>query len=205
MIKPKIILIGGGGHCKSVIDVIENEDRYEIAGIVDSFIEKGALVLGYPVLGTDDNLAQLIEKYCNAIITVGQIKSAAIRIKLFEKVKLLGGIFPVIISKNAYVSKHSKIGDGTVVMHQALINANAVIGENCILNTGSLIEHDAIVGDNVHVSTKAILNGSAKVGNGSFIGSNSMLYQGVEIGPNALVPGSKIVRKNFAGEGLFKG
>ena len=68
-----IILIGGGGHCKSVIDVIEQEGRFKIKGIVDKPELLGTNVLGYSVIGNDSNLDSLAKKYQNAIITVGEI------------------------------------------------------------------------------------------------------------------------------------
>ena len=90
----KIILIGGGGHCKSVIDVIEQEARFEIAGIVDKPELLGSKILGYPVIANDIDLEVLAKKYKNALITVGQIKSSLARIKLYDLVIKAGFILP---------------------------------------------------------------------------------------------------------------
>ena len=127
-----IILIGGGGHCKSVIDVIEQEGQFKIKGIVDKPELLGTNVLGYSVIGNDSNLDSLAKKYQYALITVGQIKSPALRINLFNMVINSGFKLPTIISPRAYVSKHSTLGNGVVVMHDALINANVKIGDNSI-------------------------------------------------------------------------
>ena len=118
MTKPSLILIGGGGHCKSCIDVIEQENKFLIAGIVDTnrFISE---LLGYPLLGNDDDLAKLKLNYDYALITIGQIKTPAIRIRLLDYAKSLGFKLPAIISPRAYVSKHAKIGNGTIIMHDA--------------------------------------------------------------------------------------
>ncbi len=186
--KEKIILIGGGGHCHSCIDVIETENRFEIAGIVDSYKEQGSKVLDYEVIGGDKDLPSLITKYKNALICVGQIKSAEIRIKIFEQLKNLGAQLPVIVSPRAYVSSYAKIGEGTIVMHDVLVNANARIGVNCILNTKSLYEHDVIVGDHCHVSTAAVINGGSVVGNRCFVGSNTVLKQGISVADDSVVP-----------------
>ena len=97
----KIILIGGGGHCKSVIDVIEQEARFEISGIVDKPELLGSKILGYPVIGTDNDLENLAKKYKNALITVGQIKSPLTRIKLYDLAIKVGFVLPQIISPNA--------------------------------------------------------------------------------------------------------
>lgn len=171
--RESIILIGGGGHCKSVIDVIEQGDQFEIAGIIDTKELVGSKVLGYKILGSDEDLKDLRHRYKYALITVGQIKSPEIRIKLFKILKSFGYELPVIISPLAYVSKHARLGDGTVIMHHALVNANVIIGQNCIINTKALIEHDAIIEDNCHISTGAIINGGVHVKAGTFYGSNA--------------------------------
>jgi len=139
----KIILIGGGGHCKSCIDVIEQEDRFTIAGIVDVPEKQQETVLGYPVIGTDADLAELIKTFPNALITLGQIKSPARRRGLFNDLMQMGARFPVIKSPLAYVSSHAQVAEGTIVMHHALINAGAKVGRNCIINTKALIDEYA--------------------------------------------------------------
>lgn len=179
--KEKIILIGGGGHCHSVVDVIEQEDKYEIIGIVDIKENIGKKVLDYEIIACDDDLETIFQSCKNAVITVGQIKSNQIRVRLFEKLKEIGFHLPIIISPLAYVSKYSTIDEGTVVMHHALVNSNAKVGKNCIINTKALIEHDVVVGDNCHISTAAILNGGVVVKENSFIGSNSVSKEYITI------------------------
>ena len=181
MSKQDIILIGGGGHCRSVIDVIELEEKYVIAGIVVNDMPKGSNVSGYEVIGCDDDLESLYEKYKYAIITVGQVKSNHIRVKLFQKLKKIGYILPVIISPLAYVSRHTKIGEGTVIMHHALLNANVKVGKNCIINTKALLEHDVVVEDHCHISTASVVNGGAIVKANSFFGSNAVSKEAVEV------------------------
>jgi sugar O-acyltransferase (sialic acid O-acetyltransferase NeuD family) len=189
-----IILIGGGGHCKSVIDVIEQENKYKICGIVDKPKFLGTKILGYKVIGNDLDLGVLAKKYKNAIITVGQIKSPLLRIRLFNFSLKVGFKFPPIISPRAYVSKHSSVGKGTIVMHNAIINANVSIGNNCIINTKALIEHDSIVSDNCHISTNAIINGSVKIKSKCFIGSNATTRDGVIIKENSFIRANTIVK-----------
>ncbi len=179
--KEKIVLIGGGGHCHSVIDVIELENRYEIIGIIDTKENIGKKVLGYEIIGCDDDLETIFLSCKNALITVGQIKTSDLRIKLFEKLKNIGFNFPVIISPIAYVSKHAIIDEGTVIMHHALVNANVKIGKNCIINSKALIEHDCIICDNCHISTSSVINGGVTVKANTFFGSNATSKQAIEI------------------------
>ena len=191
----KILLIGAGGHARSCIDVLEEENQFEIAGL----IEKGESIfnesLGYPIMGTDDDLKVLRQQYKNALITVGQIKLPKIRIKLYQLLKELDFTLPVIVSSQAYVSKHSQIGEGSIIMHGVIINANAKIGNNCIINNRALIEHDAVIGDHCHIATGAIINGEVSVGDETFIGSGAITKQAISIGKNCVI-GAGVVLKN---------
>lgn len=136
--KRPLILIGGGGHCKSVIEVAESAG-YEIKGILDMPDEVGKEVLpGHKVIGTDDEIPQYVEE-CDFIITVGFIKNPALRIKLYNKVKAAGGRLATIIASTAHVSKYAELGEGTVIMHHAFVNAGAKIGDNCIINTSLIL------------------------------------------------------------------
>jgi len=190
--KPKILLIGGGGHCKSVIDVIEQEDKYQIAGIVDKKELIGTDVLGHKVIACDDDLEKLFQEYKYAIVTVGQIRSSSLRVKLFNKLKEIGYILPVVISPLAYVSQHSSIGEGTVIMHNALVNASVKIGENCIINTKALIEHDSTIEDNCHISTASVINGGVTLKEHTFFGSNATSKEYIEI--NKFIKAGSVVK-----------
>ena len=189
-----IILIGGGGHCKSVIDVIEQEGKFKIAGIVDKPELLSSKVLGYSVIGNDSDLSSLVKKYQCALITVGQIKSPDLRIKLFSLANKVGFFLPSIISPRAYVSKHAVVGKGTIVMHDVLINTNAKIGDNCIINTKSIVEHSRNIGDHCHISTNAVINGDVVVGSGSFIGSGAVTKEGIRINDNFFAKAGSIIK-----------
>ena len=188
-----IVLIGGGGHCKSVIDVIEQEGRFEIVGIVErpDFLETD--VLGYQIIGNDSDLVDLAKKYKYALITVGQIKSPSLRIKLFDLATKAGFTLPNIISPNAYVSKHSSIGNGVVVMHNAIVNASASIGDNCIINSKALIEHDCLISKHCHISTNATINGGVKVESGCFVGSSATTKELITISENSFIKAGSLV------------
>ena len=193
--KRDILLVGGGGHCKSVIDVIELEGKFKIAGIIEKDKNLiGQKVLDYEVIGCDEDLGKLREKYEYAFVTVGQIKTPDLRTKIYEKLKKLNFKLPVIISPLAYVSKYSKIEEGTIIMHHALVNANAKIGKNCIINSKALIEHDALIEDFCHISTAAVINGGVIVKRGSFIGSNAVTKEYIEIKENSFIKAGSLVK-----------
>jgi sugar O-acyltransferase (sialic acid O-acetyltransferase NeuD family) len=188
-----IILIGGGGHCKSVIDVIEQEGQFDIAGIVDKPELLGSNILEYSVVGNDSDLGDLAKKYQYALVTVGQIKSPSLRIKLFNLAREAGFTLPSIISPNAYVSQHASIGSGTVVMHQALINANTTIGDNCIVNSKALVEHDCRISEHCHISTNATINGGVVVESKCFIGSGTITKELITIKKGSFIKAGSLV------------
>jgi len=183
----ELILIGGGGHCKSCIEVIENGGMYRIRGIVDVPEKLGETILGYEIVASDQELGVLTKKYSNFLITIGQIEKSEKRMYLYNQLKQYGAKLPVIVSPRASVSKHAEIGEGTFIMHNAVVNAAAIIGKNCIINTGALIEHDVSVEDHCHISPGAVLNGGVKIGKETFIGSNTVIRESVEIGMHSVV------------------
>jgi sugar O-acyltransferase (sialic acid O-acetyltransferase NeuD family) len=193
--KENIILIGGGGHCRACIDVIEQEGRFTIAGIVDVPEKKQHNVLGYPVIGSDADLAELIKTFPNVMITLGHIKSPTRRMELFNDLMQMGARFPVIQSPLAYVSSHACVAEGTIVMHYALINASASVGRNCIINTKALIEHDAKIGDHCHITSAAVISGGVTIGQETFVGGNSMTREYVTIGEGSIIGGGSGVER----------
>lgn len=199
----QLILVGGGGHCKSVIDVAECAG-YTILGILDKPEELGKDVLGYRVIGTDADM----ENYINAalfVVTVGQIESPDLRIRLHSEVEKVGGSLATIISPTAHVSRHASIGKGTVIMHNAVVNANAIIGKGCIINTFANVEHDVKVGDYCHISTGAMVNGNSTIQDGVFIGSQSVVNQGLTICAGTVIGSMSAVRSSIWKRGVYAG
>lgn len=200
MAETPIVLLGGGGHCRSCVDVIEQTGRFRITGIVESGgPKKSAPILGYPIIGTDEDLAAIRGSYRHALVTVGQIKSATSRLVLYRRLRDLDFTLPAIVSPLAYVSRHATIGEGTIVMHHAVVNAGAVVGCLCIVNTKALIEHDARVGDHSHISTAAVINGGAAVGPRSFIGSHATVMHAVRLGDDWFCGAGRRVQSELDG------
>jgi sugar O-acyltransferase (sialic acid O-acetyltransferase NeuD family) len=190
-----IVLIGAGGHCVSVIDVIESTKMFNIVGILDSQKVAGEKVLNYEVLGNDSLIHSFDKNKIAFAITVGQIKNVQPRIDIANLLSFYN--CPTIIASTAYVSKYAKVGRGTIIMHHALVNANTNIGEFCILNTKSLIEHDSTIGNFTHISTGAILNGNCTVMDEVFIGSNTTLMQGVQISKGNVVSAGSFIKRSI--------
>ena len=188
-----LLLIGCGGHARSLIELVESTSQWKICGLVGLPGEVGGRVLGYPIIGTDSDLPNL-RSYCpSAVLAVGQLPAPASR-------KILAGLLnkyafdlPVLISPHAVVSSSAKIGCGTTVGHGAVVNAAADVGAHCILNTCSLIEHDVKIRDYCHISTGALVNGGVHLGSGSFIGSGAIIREGLRLPAHTIISSGKRV------------
>jgi sugar O-acyltransferase (sialic acid O-acetyltransferase NeuD family) len=196
--KPGIILIGGGGHCKAVVDVVEAENKFRILGILDVIEKKGAFVLGYEVVGTDEDIDAWQARGAGFHVSLGHIKDPVPRMLLFDKLISKGAFLPVICSPRAYVSRHASVGEGSVIMHDVIVNAGATVSANCIINNKVLVEHDSTIGDHCHISTGTIINGNCNIQRGCFIGSGSVLLQGVSVGMNCLIGAGSVVTKSIS-------
>ncbi len=199
-----LLLVGGGGHCRSCIDVIESEGRFRVAGIVDRARDSGP-VLGYAVLGDDTDLRHLIAGCPDALVTVGQIKSSDARRRLHALLTGAGARLPVIVSPRAHVSRHAEIGAGTIAMHGAVVNAGAVVGANCIINSLALVEHDATIGAHCHIATGARVNGGVSIGAGTFVGSGTVIREGVRIGADVIIGAGSVVLGDVADGASVRG
>jgi sugar O-acyltransferase (sialic acid O-acetyltransferase NeuD family) len=193
MKKKKLIIFGVGGHTRSCIDIAENSNFIIEFLVCD---KKKSTNIFYK------NYKQVVEKELKkkyqdvyGLVGVGQIKTSIIRKKIFNLMKKM--MKPaIILSKKSYVSKKSKIGDGTIVMHGCNINANVFVGKNCIINTGAIIEHDSYIGDNTHISTGAIINGNVKIGKECFIGSGSVIRESIVIKDHSVIKMGSIIKKD---------
>lgn len=187
-----LVFVGGGGHCKSVIDAAESAG-WRILGIIDRPESVGSALLGYPVIGCDADIASYVRR-ARFVITVGQIRDCNTRQALVRAVEAAGGRFATVVASDARVSPHAELGEGSVVLHKACINAGAAVGRHCIVNTMANIEHDARIGDFCHLSTGAAVNGGSRVGARCFVGSGAILYHGISVADDTVIPAGAIVR-----------
>ena len=205
MNKENIILIGAGGHALSCIDVIEQENKYNIHGLVGLKDEVGKKISGYDVIATQDELVDLSKDFRYAFIAIGQIKNVKLRIDLYESVLNTGFKIPSIISPQSFISRTVQIGEGTIIMNGVILNSGVRIGNNCIINSKALIEHGTQVADHCHISTGAILNGDCVVESKSFVGSGAVVKHGITIKTSSFVNMGQIVTKNFDNLNNMKG
>jgi sugar O-acyltransferase (sialic acid O-acetyltransferase NeuD family) len=188
-----LLLIGCGGHARSLIDVVESSGHWHVFGLVGLAEEVGTAVMGYSVLGTDQDLPSLRQQCAHALLAVGQIGRSTSRQRLVEELLQHDFVMPAVISSHAHVSRHSRIGVGTSVGHGVIVNSGACVGNHCILNSNALIEHDATVGHYCHISTGAIVNGGTAIGCGSFIGSGAVLREGLSLPAETVISAGRRV------------
>ena len=188
-----LLLVGCGGHARSLIDLVESNGRWQLLGLIGLPEQVGDQILGHKVLGCDNDLPEL-RKHCkNALLAVGQIASPEPRKRIAAELRRLKYMCPFVVSPHAHISCYSQLGFGTTVGHGAIVNAGSSIGNYCIINSQSLIEHDVIVGDYCHISTGSLINGNVRIGDGSFIGSGAVIREGINLPPYTVIGAGKRV------------
>jgi sugar O-acyltransferase (sialic acid O-acetyltransferase NeuD family) len=184
----KILLIGGGGHCKSVLDTLLTTKLYDEIAIIDIKENIGKKILSVPIVGDDHDLPQFIEKgYNHAFISLGSIGNPIVRVKLTTLIEELGFEIPNIIDHSAIVSNHTILENGIYIGKNAVINAGSFIHKGAIINSSSIIEHDCIVGEFSHIAPGAVLCGDVKVGARTHVGARSVIKQQINIGSDSMI------------------
>lgn len=190
-----ILLIGGGGHCRSVLDSILSLNRYEKIGIVDF---EQHTELGVPTVGTDDDLPDLFKSgWTEAVITVGSVGNTGTRRRLFHLISHIGFNMPSIIDPSAIIATGTEIGQGAYIGKRTIINSKAKVGCCAIVNSGAVVEHDCCVGDFAHISPGAILCGQVCIGDDTHIGAGAVVRQQIFIGEHTIIGAGSVVVQNI--------
>ena len=203
----EIILLGGGGHAKVLIDLINTSMQFEISGILDTQLEIGTKVLNVPVLGDDDLLSGLYSKGIkNVCIAIGSVKDNVRRRILFDKVKQMGLLVPYLLHPQAIiVSRNIHFSEGVQIMAGVNVQTGSLFKENTIINTGAIIEHDCSIGSHVHICSGVVISGGCTVGDGTFIGAGATVMQGINIGKCVTVAAGAVVVKDVPESSMVKG
>lgn len=193
----EIILLGFGGHAKSVIDCIERQREYKIAGFLERKGYEDICYKGYKVIGEDDDLEKIYRQGIrNAFVTIGFLGQSDVRDRLYERLKQIGFHIPNVIDSSAVVAGDVIMGEGNFVGKLAMLNADVKIGNMCIINSGAMIEHECRVGDFSHISVGTVLCGQVTVGKRSFVGAGSIVIQGVNVGDESIIAAGTTIRKD---------
>ncbi len=191
----RLLLLGGGGHCRSVLDTIRSLGQYtEIAIVAPDTGETD----GIKVIGRDEDIPELFKAgWKDAFITLGSIGNTNIRRKLYDLLKNTGMNIPAFVDPSAVVAETARIGEGCFVGKRAVVNAGAVIGTCAIINTAVVIEHDCMVGDFSHISPGAVLCGAVWVENDVHIGAAAVVRQGIKIQSGCMIGMGSVVLKDL--------
>lgn len=204
-----IIIVGGGGLCKMIIEIIRMNKSYNIHGIIDTGLAVGTEILGVPVIGNDDDLLRFRnEGYMTAVNAIGSITSNNesrafnLRKKIYKKIKAAGFFMPTLIHPSAQVAVSARLGEGVIVMENAVIGADAIVGDDALINTAAIVSHDCIIGNHCRISPAAVLAGNVKVGENALVGMGATLYIGINIGENAIISNGQNVFENVKEYGI---
>ncbi len=197
-------MVGGGGHCLSVIDALCAQD-YALIGIIDAPRSVGGSLCGMPVVGADGDIARLHGAYTHAFISLGSVGLWQKRKKLFIHAKEAGYALATIIHRQALISVSAQLGKGVFAAAGATVNAQAQIGENAILNTRCLVEHRCHVGAHTHIAPGAVLCGDVAIGEGTHVGAGSVVRQGITVGRNVMIGIGSVITKDIPDHALVYG
>tara|TARA_R110002111_G_scaffold144910_2_gene211320 strand:- start:191804 stop:192442 length:639 start_codon:yes stop_codon:yes gene_type:complete len=201
-----IILLGGGGHAKVLIDLIAESGDYQITGILDPVLKAGMQLKGCAVLGTDTELPGLRDQGIqNVAIAVGSVQCNSLRKTLFDQSRSIGFKIPVLIHPRAIVSAEVELSEGVQIMAGAIIQTDTTIGEGTVINTGVQVDHDCQIGSQAFLSPGVVLSGGVIVGDNSFVGAGAVVIQGVRIGKNAVIAAGAVVIDDVEDGALVKG
>lgn len=202
----KIVLIGAGGHAKTVVDTLERLGNYEIVGFVDKVASEKPVYKDYKVIGSDEYLQRLYDSGIkNAFIAIGFLGHSRLRQKIYGQLVGIGFRVPCIIDPTAIVAGDVEIGGGTYIGRNAVVNVSANIGDNCIINTATVIEHDCVVGSFSHVAVGAVVCGQVTIGENTLIGANATVIQCKSVGTDCVIGAGAVVRKDVPDKKMVVG
>lgn len=194
----EIVIIGASGHGKVIADIVASSGNIVKGFLDDDNDIQGKEIIGFPVLG---KIADYVNyKECEFVIAIG---NPYVREKIANElpVKWYTAIHP-----NAIISKLDvEIGEGTVIMANAVVNPSAKIGKHCIINTGAIVEHDNILDDYVHLSPNVTLAGIVKVGKSTHIGAGSCTKQVLNIASDCTVGAGSVIVRDITESGTYVG
>lgn len=195
----KILLVGGGGHCRSVLDSLLSTEEYDDIGIIDPKTSNKSAPMNIPVLGQDSDLPRLFAAgWTHAAITLGSVGNPARRRTLYRMLKDIGFLLPVIADPSAVIGRETILREGVFIGKRAVVNSGAQIGPCAIINTGALVEHDCVVGAFAHIGPGGVLCGEVTLEEDVHVGANTVIRQCIRIGAGSLVGAGSVVVKDLA-------
>ncbi|MCB9135330.1 MAG: NeuD/PglB/VioB family sugar acetyltransferase [Anaerolineales bacterium] len=200
-----IIVYGGGGHGKAVIDLLRALRTYRIVGVVDDGMARGEMVMGVPVLGGSEVLSELAAQGVRqAVNAVGGIGNVAVRVKVFQRIAEAGFVCPAVVHPTAFVEPSATLAAGAQVFPHAYVGSEAEVGFGVIVNTGAIVSHECAIDAYANISPGAILAGDVKVGVGALVGMGVTVNLGVRVGARARIGNGATVKAEVPEGGIVR-
>ena len=206
-VRPRVVILGGGGHARVLLDCLLLTGEAEVIGLLDADPARvGSVVYGFPVLGDDDLLSEMVQRGAtHFVVGLGGVSDNEPRRRLFEA-GLAAGLLPLSVRHpSAVVSPRAQLGEGCQLLPGCIVNAGAALGRNVLVNSAAVVEHDCSVGDHVHLATGSRLASTVRVGEGAHIGAGATLRQCVSVGSRAVVGAGAVVVKDVSAGVLVVG
>ncbi len=193
--RPSIVLYGAGGHSRSVLGALEHGAQWHVLGLINTHPEYCPdQVLGYPVLGGEERLADLLEQGHTRIhISIGDNRE---REKASAKLSALGFELVSVRSPTAEVLPQSTYGTGTFLHSLSLVGGDCEIGRGCIIQPQSNLGHESRLGDYAQLAPGVHTGGKCNIAAGVFIGLGAAVLPGIRIGKHAVIGANAVVRQD---------
>ncbi len=202
-----ILIIGSSGHAKVVIDIVEQKGKYNILGLIDPHIDVGECVLGYKILGKDEDLIKICasNNVNKAIVAIGDNYIRSKAVSNIQNICSSSLMFVSAVHPRANIGKDVHIGKGSVVMAGVSINSCSSIGEFCVLNTNSSIDHDSCMGSFASLAPNVATGGNCKIGDYSSVNIGATIMQNINIGDNTIIGAGATVLNDIESNKLVYG
>tara|TARA_B100000579_G_scaffold437635_1_gene467893 strand:+ start:168 stop:830 length:663 start_codon:yes stop_codon:yes gene_type:complete len=193
----KLVIVGTSGHAKVIIDIVQKQNTYKLIGFLDPFKEKGQKILGYEVLGSDEDLNPLLNKHGDFKLFIG-VGDNWVRNTIYQKlIKISKQIsFATLIHPSAQISSNVKIGDGVVIMAGVVVNIMTEIGDFSILNTNSSVDHDCRMGRFSSIAPNSVIGGNVTVGDFACVSIGTTINHNITIGKHTIIGAGSLLMKN---------
>lgn len=198
MDKENIFVFGASEHARYTIDIIEQEGRYSIVGVIDSSLKIGDSIDDYKVIGSVSNLIELAKSHnvYKGIVAIGDNFTRYIVVQQILK-EIEHFHFVSIVHPNAVLGKNVKIGQGSLIMAGAIITNDVVIGDHCFIATKASFAHDSVLGDFSSLNPGVTTGGNVNIGKCTAIAIGTNIIHGITIGDHTVVGSSSLVLKDI--------
>lgn len=174
----RLLIIGAGGHGRSVAEAILAEGKFRISGFLDDIYPGTTRVWDFPILGKMTQFGHWCEVADFAVVAIG---NNALRQRIFGELTVAGFKLATVIHPRAVVSPTATIGDGSVIMAGAIIGAEACLGKGVVVNCAAVVDHHCRVDDFGHLGVTAAMSGGSVLGASAWMQAGAILGYAVEI------------------------